>query len=239
MAKSEGLSQEVDKLTGLAQLGIAVEITGHEIQDYRSLLAEAMSRLPNPAKKTKAFDDIDLAIQGMTDQMKFLSPLRLSGQQIRVPITGENIYEYLNDFFKVKLGSLKVSLECSLEFKSFEIQEFKSRIFPVFINLVNNSVYWTSHNQTGDERKITLSVINDEVVVSDNGPGVDPIDFDDLFTLFFSRREHTGRGVGLYLAKASLAAGGHHIRYVPNSEGMPLNGANFAIKFLGSNLSDG
>lgn len=239
MAKSEDLSQEVDKLTGLAQLGIAVEITGHEIQDYRSLIAEAMSRLPDETKASKAFDDIDLAVQGMTEQMKFLSPLRLSGQQIRVPITGSDIHQYLYDFFKIKLGSFKVTLDCSDEFKQFEIQEFRSRIFPVFINLVNNAIYWTSQNKSIDERKIYLTVVKNEVVVSDNGPGVDPIDFEDLFTLFFSRREHTGKGVGLYLARASLAAGGHHIRYVHDVEGMPLAGANFAIRFLGSNLIDG
>ena len=40
-----------------------------------------------------------------------------------------------------------------------------------------------------------------------------------------------GRGVGLYLCRANLTAGGHRIRYELNPKHMPLPGANFLISF--------
>ncbi|RYD45781.1 MAG: ATP-binding protein, partial [Verrucomicrobiaceae bacterium] len=77
-----------------------------------------------------------------------------------------------------------------------------------------------------------------EVVVADNGPGIDDIDIKRLFTLFFTRKVEGGRGVGLYLCQANLAAGGHQISYVQDNDRMVLPGANFAITFRGANIDD-
>ena len=69
--------------------------------------------------------------------------------------------------------------------------------------------------------------------ISDNGPGIDPDDLDQLFTLFFTRKQRGGRGVGLYLSKQNLQASGHKIRYETNKGIHTLSGANFAIEFKG------
>ena len=108
----------------------------------------------------------------------------------------------------------------------------------MFINLLNNSIYWlsVSHNE---ERKIVFDVIRHEVVVSDNGPGIAPEDLESLFSLFFTRKIHGGRGVGLYLCRANLTAGGHAIKYEPSSVGKPLSGANFLISLRGAKFDGG
>ena len=79
-----------------------------------------------------------------------------------------------------------------------------------------------------------LDIVGAEAVVSDNGPGIVPEDIESLFSLFFTRKIHGGRGVGLYLCRANLTAGGHAIRYEPSATGMPLQGANFLISFRGA-----
>ncbi|MBC7051956.1 hypothetical protein G6O46_23375, partial [Salmonella enterica subsp. enterica serovar Enteritidis] len=89
------------------------------------------------------------------------------------------------------------------------IVDIPSRIFPVFINLINNSVYWVSQSA---ERYIRLDFKNGLTVVADSGKGVDPEDVPRLFNIFFTRRR-SGRGVGLYLSRANLAVAGHKIRY--------------------------
>ena len=78
-----------------------------------------------------------------------------------------------------------------------------------------------------------IDVLEREVVVSDSGPGVDPEDVDSLFTLFFTRKARGGRGVGLYLCRSNLTAGGHRIHYEKKAKDMPLDGANFVIRFRG------
>lgn len=69
-----------------------------------------------------------------------------------------------------------------------------------------------------------------EMIVADSGKGVDPDDVDHLFEIFFTRRS-AGRGVGLYLCRANLAASGHAIRY--ETGGPSLSGANFCIAIQG------
>ena len=71
------------------------------------------------------------------------------------------------------------------------------------------------------------------VVVSDSGPGVESEDIPYIFDLFFTRKQRSGRGVGLYLAQANLAAGGHTIRYRQEGEEALLDGAAFFIDFNG------
>ena len=98
--------------------------------------------------------------------------------------------------------------------------------------MINNSVYWVQRQNRAD-KEIILSFKDDEIIVSDNGPGVDEDDIDSLFTLFFTRKQRGGRGVGLYLCKQNLMAGGHSIRYETRNDFKTLCGANFALSLKG------
>lgn len=231
--ESEDLRSERDRLTSLAQLGIAVEISAHELQEYDDLIANAFARLPYSVKELQAVKDIELGVEGLTDQLRFLSPLRIAGQRIRSTITGTEIYSYVKEFFRRILSRYHIKFEASNKFLAMSVYDLQSRLFPVFINLVNNSIYWLT-NAEQDHRTIVFDVVDDEIVISDNGPGVESAYIENLFTLFFTRKLYGGRGVGLYLARASLTAAGHAIRYEPDSTGLPLGGANFLIKFLGA-----
>ena len=70
-------------------------------------------------------------------------------------------------------------------------------------------------------------------IVADNGPGVDREDIEKLFSLFFTRKQRGGRGVGLYLCRTNLQAGGHKIRYETIKEYQVLSGANFVLELNG------
>ncbi len=236
MEEAGDMRAELERLNGLAQLGIAVEIVGHELQSYDDIIGAALRRLSEDVRSSRELRDIEFGYDGLTDQLRFLSPLRLAGQRIQRWITGSEIRDYLDEFFKLALGRGGISLEATDAFLAVRVHEQQSRLYPVFINLVNNSVYWVS--TTDRPRRIVLDVVGGEVVVSDSGPGVEPEDVASLFGLFFTRKARGGRGVGLYLSRANLAAGGHRIRYAP-PEGMPLAGANFAITFRGGESGAG
>ena len=226
------LRNELERLTGLAQLGIAVEIVGHELQNYDDIIGDALARLPADVRASKPVQDIAFGYDGLTDQLRFLSPLRLAGQRIQRWITGSEIADYLSEFFRIPFARNAVSLEATEAFRKLRIYDQQSRLLPVFINLVNNSIYWVCTRPT--DRRIALHLLGPDVVVSDNGPGVATEDLASLFSLFFTKKARGGRGVGLYLARANLAAGGHTIRYEPDVADMPLDGANFVISFRGA-----
>lgn len=231
MEEVNELRQELDRLNALAQLGISVEIIGHELEAYDDMIRGGLSRLSDDVRSSSAAKDIEFGCEGLTEQLRFLSPLKLSGHRASSWITGAQIFEYVRDFFGPKFVRSHTLFEATPEFLAFKVYDQPARLYPVFINLVNNSLYWVGIQET--KKAIRLSAASKRVVVSDSGPGVNEEDVDSLFSLFFTRKLRGGRGVGLYLCRANLAAGGHKISYLRDAE-TGLSGANFAIDFRGA-----
>lgn len=227
------LESELERLNSLAQLGISVEIIGHELEAYDDIIGSGLQRLPEEVQNTAAVKDIKIGYDGLTDQLRYLSPLKLSGQRVQRWVSGNEIYQYVQEFFKLNLAKAKITLDASETFKQFRVFDQPSRLYPVFINLVNNSRYWLSQSKLVN-RTILFDLVEDEVLISDNGPGVDEENIDNLFSLFFTTKLRGGRGIGLYLCRANLAAGGHRIRYQESNDNPSLDGANFYIWFRGA-----
>lgn len=224
------LQNEVERLNALAQLGITTEIIGHELEGFDSTIQEGLRELPALIKETNAYHRIKVGHDGLTDRIRFLSPLKLSGNAEKEWLSGALIFEYIQDFFKKSIATNGIEFTASPGFLELRIFETRARIFPVFINLVNNSRYWVSQRPQG-ERKIRIDCVKGKVIVGDSGVGVDERDLRHLFRLFFTRRAVGGRGVGLYLCRANLAAGGHRIYYALDDSEKILPGANFVIEF--------
>lgn len=237
MEEVSELRQELDRLNSLAQLGIAVEIIGHEMESYDDMIRSGLNRLPDAVRSSSAAKDIEFGCEGLTDQLRFLSPLKLSGHRPTIWMTGEQIFDYIKSFFGPLFVRAGVSFEATPEFMKFRVYDQPSRLYPVFINLVNNSLYWVGVSEP--PRRILLSAGKKRVTVSDTGPGVDEDDVSSLFSLFFTRKLRGGRGVGLYLCRANLAASGHKIAYSRGPvSGPELPGANFVMEFRGAEYGE-
>ncbi|UXT64174.1 histidine kinase [Agrobacterium tumefaciens] len=238
MEEVSELRTELERLNSLAQLGITVEVVGHDLEDYDQIIGAALGQLSEEVKSLKPIKDIEFAFAGLTDQLRFLSPLKLSGHRRQEWVTGQVIWDYVSRFFGPIMARSKIDFTATDAFKAFRVYDQPSRLYPVFINLVNNSRYWVSTDRE-KEKRIILDAIGDRVYVSDNGPGVNSEDWENLFTLFFSKKSRGGRGVGLYLCRANLAAGGHSISYDKVKTHAPLDGANFIINFRGAEFIHG
>lgn len=255
MEKVDELRQELDRLNSLAQLGITVEIIGHELESLDMTVSRGLREMPESVKSTEPYQSVKYAYEDLTNRLRFLSPLKLSGDRVRRWINGREIYEYIEKFFGDNLNKNNIRLETTPDFENFRVYEQPARLFPVFINLINNSRYWINRSVKSDKRILLDVILNksiknkeiniDEdnfipaspdgkIVVADDGPGVEEQDLKHLFTLFFTRKVRGGRGVGLYLCRTNLAAGGHTIYYATKKEEQKLPGANFVIDFKGA-----
>jgi len=233
MDESAELRQELDRLNALAQLGITVEIIGHEIEGLEMTISRGLENLPDVVKTTPTFGIVRTAHHALVDRLRFLSPLKLSGEKIRTWISGTKIIEYVKGFMGESLERRGITLNISPAFSQFSVYEQASRIYPVFINLINNAAYWVNQS-AASSKTISIDMVDGKVVISDDGPGVEKDDIKNLFTLFFTRKIRGGRGVGLYLCRANLAAGGHTISYATDNNMRRLSGANFVIDFKGA-----
>jgi signal transduction histidine kinase len=233
MADAEKAQDENARLNSLAQLGITVEIIGHEIEGLDGTISRGINELYDKMHYHPSFQAIKSAHEALSDRLRFLSPLKLSGERVFAIITGQQIFDYVSTFLDKVLERNSVSLDVSPAFLRFSVYEQPARIYPVFINLVNNAAYWVGQTRYL-EKHVLLDVWGNKVVVSDDGPGVDPEDVDKLFSLFFTRKVRGGRGVGLYLCRANLSAGGHTISYASDARMKRLPGANFVIDFKGA-----
>lgn len=233
-ADNIALRDDLNRLNQVAQLGVTVEILGHELNTNERMIREGIRQI----RQMGDLPGTNLVVEGfeaLSQQLEFLSPLKVSGSRTRRLITGIEIEDYLVGFFDAVMRNRTVKIHASKNFRDFSIYEQPSRIYPVFVNLVNNSVYWLVNSRT-QQPEIYLSVMNDRVVVSDNGPGINPVDQESLFKMFFTRKSSGGRGIGLYLCRVNLMAGGHSIEYTVDKKFRRLDGANFLIDFKGADF---
>jgi len=216
-------------IQAIAQIGITVEIIGHEFETLESEVRRNLAKLSTATRQTDAYQQALSAHQALADRLRFLAPLKIGGYRSRETITGEQIANYVGEFFSTMFKEQRIDFLATTAFRRIVITDIPSRIFPVFINLINNAIYWTSQSR---DRRIRLDFKDNVAIVADSGPGVDPEDVDRLFNIFFTRRR-SGRGVGLYLSRANLAVAGHKIRHASGDDPKVLGGANFIIDFKG------
>lgn len=84
---------------------------------------------------------------------------------------------------------------------------------------------------------ITLDGNTQQVIFSDNGPGIRDDDKPFIFEAFYSGKED-GRGLGLYIARQLLQRMGYSISLAEIASEKVLPGANFVINFVKSDEND-
>lgn len=223
--------EKIEQLNLLAQSGIAVEIISHDLEEMAQQTEFSLKKLPQGCRDNTAFKRGFAAFQSLVDRFRFLSPLSVATYRARRTIKGSEISTYVKEFFQRRFESAGIDFQANSEFDLMEFTDVPSRIFPVFVNLVNNSLYWLKFGKTKKIRFIRKGPL---VVVADSGPGVDKDDQEHLFEMFFTKRPQ-GRGIGLYLCRANLAVARHQIRLAGPEDPKILTGANFVIEFRGLN----
>jgi len=226
------IEEKMLSISSLAQLGISVEILSHELEETDALVIRGLSSLPTSVKDHPGYKLAIESQRALTQQIRFLSPLKLSGYQSRQKITGKDIENYIMRFFKEKFIKQRIDFTFDEAFKSISLTDLPSRIFPVFINILNNALYWVCLSEV---REIKIGIVGKYVLIANSGPAIDEEDIPRLFQIFYSKRAN-GHGVGLYLCKENLSVAHHKIWYADSRNGDPKlieNGTNFIIEFNG------
>lgn len=212
----------------LVQLGQAVEAINHEFETTIIAINNGIRDLESWARTNRNLEDVYGRIRAAFDHLNgylnLFVPLRRRADPVETDIKGQNIVDYVGALFTRRLAQDMIQLNADEEFQAHVFRSFRSAIYPAFVNLVDNAIFWLSdHTQP---RTILLHLLEGEMAVSDNGPGVAARDQTAIFDSGFTRKPG-GRGLGLYISRDVLSRAGYDLVLSNKSF---LGGATFIIQ---------
>ena len=213
----------------LAQLGMAIEIISHEfgaaIRSVRSGLRNLKAWADVNSELMSLYQSIRGSFDHLDGYLTLFTPLQRRLYRKAVNIRGWEIHEFLTNLFGQRLTRHNIVLTRTEAFASATVRRYPSSFYPVFVNLVDNAIYWLSGQNERLERRIKLDASGNAFRVWDSGPGIHTRDRDDIFDIGFTRKPG-GRGMGLHIARATLREVGYDLVFEASALGQ---GTTFLI----------
>ncbi len=205
----------------LASVGLLIEVLAHELHraTANTLKTIALARSRNdPMGMATSLRVLDSQMKTLQKRLKVLDPLSTSARQTKESF---ELVEWVSDVVKDckrrhMASNISIGMSVSPKGATRSVYAVKGMFVQVLENLVSNSVYWIA-NQDSYERRafhrnaregpigtitISLEPGRGRIVVTDDGPGIPEERRDIVFTAFFStKKQKTGRGLGLYIAR--------------------------------------
>lgn len=222
------LEEEMEADMHLAQPGMAIEIINHEfsgtIRSVRNNLRRLKAWADANAGLRELYDGIRASFDHLDGYLTLFTPLQRRLYRKAVEITGSEIHEFLDDLFRERFERHAITFEHTRSFDRSQFVGYPSTFYPVFVNLVDNAIFWLAQQNPDKERRIVLDAKDQVLLVQDSGQGVGVRDREAIFDFGFTRKPG-GRGLGLHISRESLRRVGYDLLLLDTE-----NGATFAIK---------
>ena len=213
----------------LAQLGMAIEIISHEFGAAIRSVRLGLRSLKAWADVNQELMSLYRGIRGSFDHLDgyltLFTPLQRRLYRKAVDIHGWEIHEFLTNLFGQRMARHNIELAKTDAFAEATVRGYPSSFYPVFVNLVDNAIYWLAGQNERLERLVQLDASGKAFRISDSGPGIHHRDRDDIFDIGFTRKPG-GRGMGLHISRATLREAGYHLNLEASG---PEQGATFLI----------
>jgi DNA-directed RNA polymerase subunit F len=214
----------------LVQLGLAVAVINHEfvaaIKMIRSQLRELRSWAQANNDLLPIYQEIRTNFDHLDAHLNLFTPLQRRLYRQRIDIQGKEIAHYVRSLFSVRFDRHRIELNATPAFLDSNVHSYPSTIYPVFVNLIDNFVFWLK-DQPGP-RLITLNCTGSVYHIENNGPAVPKRDWSAIFERGFSRKPG-GRGLGLFISRKVLQKEGMNLDLDTQSD--PENGVRFNVSW--------
>ncbi len=229
--RMEVLEEEYHENLENIQLGLAIKIINHEFSSNVKGVRDSIRSLKKWSDANKElkglYGKIRDGFDHLDNYLNLFTPLEKRMHRRKAVITGNSIYDFVLKLYEERLERHDVELIVTEAFLTNSLDSYASTIYPVFINLIDNSIYWLS-TTTIKSKAIILDANDEGFIIADNGPGISNRDRKNIYSFGYSRKV-SGGGMGLYIAKTSLNKDGLDIEL---SESCSTKGTEFTIKKL-------
>ena len=211
------LREQADADAELVQLGLAVAVINHEfesaIKGVRRSLRELRPWAAENIELSSLYKEMRSNFDHLDGHLNLFTPLQRRLYRKAIPIKGAEINHYIRTLFEVRFKRHGIKLKTTDAFLSSQITGFPSTVYPVFVNILDNAIFWLKGIK--DEKIITLHAEYDAFLISNNGPAIHKRDYDAIFDQGFTRKPG-GRGLGLFISRKALQKEGMDIEVIPD-----------------------
>jgi signal transduction histidine kinase len=220
-----------DKMTTdveLSQLGLAIGIIHHEFNSTVTSMRNSIKDLKAWADVNEKMESLYLNIrtnfEHLDGYLNMFTPLNRRLQRAKEDIPATDIKNYIQDLFYPRFERHSIVLKRTNGFSKRFINGFRSTFYPVFINIVDNAIYWVKQKTDNEERLIKLHADDTGFYISNNGPEISTNDYERIFSFGFTRKPN-GRGMGLHISREALKDSGYKLYVIS-----PIEGCNVTFK---------
>ena len=210
------LREQSDADAELVQLGLAVAVINHEFESAVKGVRRSLRELLPWANSNKELAGLYQRIRNNFDHLdghlNLFTPLQRRLYRKKIPIKGKDINHYVRTLFEIRLKRHDIDMAATDLFLKSEILGFPSTIYPVFINILDNAIFWL--RDVKSDKSIMLDATEDAFLISNNGPAVHKRDYEAVFEQGFTRKPG-GRGLGLFICRNALQKEGMDMEVVP------------------------
>lgn len=223
------LREQTDTDSEMVQLGLAVAVINHEfeaaIKGVRRSLRELRPWASSNDELGGLYQDIRNNFDHLDGHLNLFTPLQRRLYRKAIVIKGSDINHYVRTLFEVRMRRHFIDLQTTSEFLESEVTAFPSTIYPVFVNIIDNAIFWLSGVK--EKREITLDACKDGLIISNNGPAINKRDCAAIFEQGFTRKPG-GRGLGLFISRKALQKDGMDLGVI---QGAPNGKVTMIIKW--------
>jgi signal transduction histidine kinase len=225
----ETLREQVDTDADLVQFGLAVAVINHEFEAAIKGVRRSLRELRPWAELNKnlapLYQEIRNNFDHLDGHLNLFTPLQRRLYRKPIEIKGSDIVHYVKTLFDVRLNRHDIKLSATEDFAEMRAHGFPSTLYPVFVNIIDNAIFWLKDTQ--GEKQIKLYSDGKSFFISNTGPGIHARDYESVFEQGFSRKPG-GRGLGLFISRKALQKEGMDISIVPSDS---PTGVTFQIKW--------
>lgn len=241
---NDALENELEELRGqinadveLSQLGLAVGVIHHEFTSTAQSIRQNIKDLKSLSDVNEKYDTLYKNLRSnfehLDNYLSLFTPLDRRMYRKQEDIPNKDIATFILDIFKERFRRHNIELKATKGFNRRSIFACRSKIYPIFVNIVDNAVYWLKKTEDNIEKVVWLHADDDGYYISNNGPPIQDAIKERIFELGYSKKETPfghGRGMGLHITRDVLKGIGYEVFVSEPREGLNVT---FRIQKIG------